>query len=351
MKLQNIALVVGTRPQIIKSYPLAKSLRRRGFNLDLISTGQHYDYSMADVFFRDYDIAPARSLKIKPGTPNAQISQIIPKLESVFQKSRPDLVIAPGDTTSALAAAIATVKCGIKLAHLEAGGRSIHRTMPEELNRRLVDHSSDMLFAPTKSWAANLKNEKIPGDVFFVGDTMYDLFLEERKKYGLGSVKNSENRVLVTLHRAEKISTRGSLERACSFINSLCRARLDVVFPIHPHTKKRLAEFGLGVDAELIDPVDHIQMMKLVSQSALVVTDSGGLQKEAYWMSRPCIAIHETFEWQELVSHNANFPMWLDRPISAARIRKIIKTRFTPKKSIFGAGNAAEKISDILLRY
>lgn len=351
MAIKNVVLVVGTRPQIIKSYSLVKSLRKHRFKVDVINTGQHYDYNLAGIFFRDFNtIRPTKNLNIKPGTHNVQLSKIIPKLEAIFQKNRPDLVIAPGDTTTALATAIATVKCGIKLAHLEAGGRSIHTRMQEEINRRLIDHSSDILFSPVKSWATNLKNENVPGSPYFVGDTMYDLFLEEYKAHRLASLQNNpvKNQVLVTLHRAEKITEKNHMDKVCDFLDALSRSGLDLVFPIHPHTKQRLTKFNLWPEAKLVDPVDHANMMKLVAQSSLVVTDSGGLQKEAYWMSKPCIAVHETFEWGELVNEHANFPVWPDKPIPATRIKKILRTKFTPKASIFGAGNASEKISGIL---
>ena len=350
MTVKNITLIVGTRPQIIKSRTLVRSLCKHGFKTDVIDTGQHYDHGMSGVFFSDFDSdISVRHLNIKPGTSSAQLSEIISKLGVMLQKDRPDLVIVPGDTTSALAAAIATVKCSVKLAHLEAGGRSIHTRMQEEINRRLIDHASDILFAPTKSWSVNLKNENVPGTVYFVGDTMYDLFLEEYQEHGLESIRNSpSNQILVTLHRAEKITDRDSLAQVCDFVNSFKGIGFDLIFPVHPHTKRWLDEFGLELDARLLDPVDHITMMKLVAQSSLVVTDSGGLQKEAYWMSKPCIAVHETFEWKELVDRRANFPVWPDKPIATSKIRDIVNAKFMPEPSLFGAGDASEKISGIL---
>ena len=350
MTVKNVTLIVGTRPQIIKSRTLVRSLCKHGFQTDVIDTGQHYDHGMSGAFFSDFDPASSIThLKIKPGTPCAQLSEIVSRLGVILQKDRPDFVVVPGDTTSALAAAIAAVKCSVKLAHLEAGGRSIHTKMQEEINRRLIDHASDILFAPTKSWAANLKNENVPGTTYFVGDTMYDLFLEEYRKYGLEYTRHNQgSQILVTLHRAEKITDRDSLAQVCGFVNSFKGIGFDLIFPVHPHTRRRLDQFGLEIDARLLDPVDHMTMMKLVAQSSLVVTDSGGLQKEAYWMSKPCIAVHETFEWKELVDRQANFPVWPDKPIATSKIRDIVNTKFMPETSLFGAGDASEKISGIL---
>lgn len=348
MTIKDIALVVGTRPQIIKSYSLVKSLRRYGFGVDIVNTGQHHDYSMARRFFDDFDIKPT-DLNVKPGTPNFQMSMIISKLEAFFHKTNFDLVIVPGDTTSALAAALAAVKSDIKLAHLEAGGRSIYTKMHEEINRKLIDHSSDILFAPVQSWATNLKDENVHGDIHFVGDTMYDLFLE-RQRYTSARC-GSSNHILITIHRAENIEDKSNLLRVCDFVNSLNRAGLDCIFPVHPHTRQKIDKFDLQLDAKLINPVDHAKMMNLVEQSSLVVTDSGGLQKEAYWASRPCIAVHKTFEWSELVDERANFPMHLNKLMSITKVKKIIKTKFTPKQSIFGAGRASQRISKILKTY
>ncbi len=353
MTIRDAVVVVGTRPQTIKSYPLVKALRRHGFGVDVINTGQHSDYLMSGLFFRNLAAArPARNLGVGPGTPGEQLSRAIPKLEAAFRRAGPDLVIAPGDTTSALATAVAASKCGILLAHLEAGGRGVHAGMQEEINRRMIDHSSDILFAPTRGWADNLEAERVPGDAYFAGDTMYDLFLEERGAApGPAGAPPVPGRVLVTIHRAEKIEERGRLAGVCGFLDSLCAAGLDLVFPVHPHTRKMLAEFGLRPDARMVDPVDHATMMGLVEQSSLVVTDSGGLQKEAYWMSRPCIAVHETFEWKELVDERANFPMWPGRPMPASRAKRIARASFEPKPSIFGSGNASERICEILGEY
>lgn len=348
MTIKNITLVVGTRPQILKSYPLIKSLNNHGFKVDLVNTGQHYDHALSGVFLCNLDtICTVNNLKIKPATPNTQLSDIIAKLEPIFQKNNPDLVIAPGDTTSALATGITAVKCNIKLAHLEAGGRSIHTKMQEEVNRRLLDHSSDILFAPTKNCATNLENENVPGTIYFVGDTMYDLFLEEYMKHHLDSIQKSNHQILLTLHRSEHISQKMSLLQTNNFLYPLSHIGYDVIFPIHPHTRKKLDEFGIKFNAKLIEPMDHVQMMKLMAKSTFVVTDSGGLQKEAYWMGKPCLAIHPTFEWKELVNERVNFPVWPDKTLYLKTLNRMHQTKFTPKP-IFGTGDASDKISQIL---
>ncbi len=182
MKIKKISIIVGTRPQIIKSQPLINSLKSE-FKLTIINTGQHYDYELSQKFFNELKIVkPSINLNAQKGSPIQQISKIITKLEQIFSNHRPDLVIIPGDTTSALAGSLAASKSKLKIAHLEAGARSNQFYMEEELNRRIVDHSSNFLFAPTRNCLDNLKKESVFGKAFFVGDTMYDLFLEFKKK-------------------------------------------------------------------------------------------------------------------------------------------------------------------------
>ena len=245
---KDISIIVGTRPQIIKSQPIIHQLKKSKCEVNVINTGQHYDYLLSKKFFHELDIEkPSVNLGIGSGTQIQQISKIIVKLEKYLKKTQPKLVIVPGDTTSALASAIAVSKCGIKLAHLEAGTRSNQFYMAEEVNRRMIDHCSNLLFAPTKNCLQNLKLESIYGNSFFVGDTMYDLFLKFNKKYEFHSIKKSRShkQILLTIHRAENIRIKENLKKISILVNKLNKNGFQIIFPIHPHTKKKLKEFNL----------------------------------------------------------------------------------------------------------
>ena len=348
MKIKKISIIVGTRPQIIKSQPLINSLKSE-FKLTIINTGQHYDYELSQKFFNELKIVkPSINLNAQKGSPIQQISKIITKLEQIFSNHRPDLVIIPGDTTSALAGSLAASKSKLKIAHLEAGARSNQFYMEEELNRRIVDHSSNFLFAPTRNCLDNLKKESVFGKAFFVGDTMYDLFLEFKKKLHLESLeRKSRNKILITIHRAENIENKNRLKNIAKLIHELNNRDYDVIFPVHPHTQKKLKEFNFRIDS-LKNPMGYTDLLKNLFQCNLVITDSGGLQKEAYWMARPCITLRENTEWIETIKEKANFLYSPNRKISVHEIEKICKIRVKPKRGLFGNGKASEKISAII---
>ncbi len=351
MKIKKISIIVGTRPQIIKSQPILKELKKSNYNVELINTGQHYDYELSEKFFTDlHNLKPSINFGIGKGTHLEQIAKIILKLENYFRKRRPDLAIIPGDTTSALAGALACSKKGIKCAHLEAGARSNQFFMAEEINRRIIDHCSNFLFAPTKNCLRNLKKESVLGKSFFVGDTMYDLFLEYKKKYHLYSPEaiSKEKQILVTIHRAENIENKPNLKKICSMINSLSRKSYKIIFPLHPHTKKKLKEFGFDIKAKIINPVGYSELMKILSNSTFVITDSGGLQKESYWMGKPCITLRERTEWKETVAEAANFLFPLSKPFKLQKINNISKLKIKPKSNLFGSGLASKRIVKII---
>ena len=352
MKVKKISVVIGTRPQIIKSQPLILSLKSK-FEVDVIYTGQHYDYELSKKFFKDLKLSkPNHNLGVGKGSAIQQISKIILKLEEIFSKSRPDLVIVPGDTTSAVAGAIAASKMKIKLVHLEAGARSNQFYMAEEVNRRIIDHCSDILFAPTKGCLENLKNELVFGESYFVGDTMYDLFLKFYKKHDFASFKKKtkSNQILITIHRAENIENKNNLKKISDIINNLNKKGFSIIFPVHPHTERKIKEFGFDILAKKMPPIGYIDLMKIMAESKLVMTDSGGLQKEAYWMGKPCVTFRENTEWVETLSAKANFLMPLSKKVSIEKIIKISKLKINPKSSLYGKGNASERISQIISR-
>lgn len=349
MKIKKISFVIGTRPQIIKSQPLINQLIVNRFNVDVVYTGQHYDYELSKKFFKDLKIVkPTVNLDIGSGTQLAQISKIIRKLENYFQKIKPELVIVPGDTTSALGASLASSKCGIKIAHLEAGARSNQFYMSEEVNRRIIDHSSNILFAPTRNCLKNLMNESTYGKAYFVGDTMYDLFLKLKKKLlSNSSIKKSRKSILITIHRAENIEDKKRLKNIVKLIHELSRQDYEIIFPIHPHTQRKFNEFNFKVDF-IKKPFGYSELLKNLFRCSLVITDSGGLQKEAYWMERPCVTLRENTEWIETVNEKANFLFSPNKQIPIDKIEKICKIKFNARRSLFGNGKASEKISRII---
>jgi len=349
MNKRNIGVIVGTRPQIIKSHPLIDRLGKDGFDVDVINTGQHYDYQLSKIFFKELKLKkPSINFNIGSGTPLNQISKILIKLENHFKNNNYDLIIVPGDTTSALAASLATSKAGINLAHLEAGARSNQFYMQEEINRRLIDHCSNFLFAPTKICLQNLKNESVFGRSFFVGDTMYDLFLEFNRKYNFRSIKSKNDEVLVTIHRSESIEKKSYLKKICSLINEFHRNGYNITFPVHPHTNKMLKKFGLSLKVKPSKPMGYLELMKNLAKSTLVITDSGGLQKEAYWMGKPCATIRQSTEWIETINEKANFLFPLSKSLKFKRVVKVSKQKIFPKGNLYGNGNASKKIANIL---
>ena len=349
MSKRNIGVIVGTRPQIIKSHPLIDRLGKDGFNADVINTGQHYDYQLSKIFFKELKFKkPSINFNIGSGSPLNQISKILIKLENYFKNKDYDLIIVPGDTTSALAASLATSKAGINLAHLEAGARSNQFYMQEEINRRLIDHCSNFLFAPTKNCLQNLKKESVFGKSFFVGDTMYDLFLEFNRKYNFKSIKSKSDEILVTIHRTENIEKKSYLKKICLLINGFYQKGYNITFPVHPHTIKMLKKFGLSLKVRPYKPMSYLELMKSLAKSTLVITDSGGLQKEAYWMSKPCVTLRQSTEWIETVNEKANFLFPLSKSLKIQRIERVLKQKIIPKGNLFGNGNASEKIVNII---
>lgn len=348
-----LCIIVGTRPQIIKSQPIIKELLSRKTSLSIIHTGQHYDYQMSKIFFEEMNIRdPDLNLEIRPDSPAQQLARIIQKLERPLKKIDPDVVITPGDTRSALGAAICANRLGIKVAHVEAGARSMEFGMEEEINRRIIDHVSNLLFAPTLNCYKNLKKESVLGSVFFTGDTMYDVFLEFKKRLKLA--KSSGGRyVLMTLHRRHNIENYQKIKKILMLAKQIAAKGCDVIFPVHPHTKKQIKSFGLSMSGiTAVNPVRYSEMLRLLCDSSLLLTDSGGLQKEAYWLNTPCITLRKSTEWIETLDSKHNFLLPNIGSSSINIITKILKQKLLQIKpsNQFGNGNAAKKIASILLQ-
>ena len=355
-----VSIILGTRPQIIKSAPVYHAFAENGFDCDIVNTGQHYDYAMNKVFFKELDLPdPSADLEVGAGTPNEQVSAIIGGLGSFFSSSKPDLAVVPGDTNSALAAGIACSKAGVPVAHLEAGCRSNDFRMAEEVNRRVLDHASQVLLCPTPGCAKNVRSEKVLARfVANVGDTMYDSLLkfipslemtDAASRYGL----EEGGYAFMTLHRAETVDDPAALKSVMEAVGSL---GVPVAFSVHPRTRERLKSFGVspGPNITLLEPLPYFEALSLAGRSRFVVTDSGGLQKEAYWLGKPVIIAREETEWNELVDAGAAFLAGTGASgIGAAykRLGRVKPSAFRATKRIFGRGNASENVVKAVSRY
>ncbi|MCE9637860.1 MAG: UDP-N-acetylglucosamine 2-epimerase (non-hydrolyzing) [Planctomycetes bacterium] len=354
-----VLTVVGARPQFIKAAPVSRALRRLGEEI-LVHTGQHYDESMSDVFFRDLRIPPpdvhlgvgAGSVTADPGPRLAAMTRGI---AAAIAARKPTCVMVYGDTDSTLAGALAAHEAGLPLAHVEAGLRSHNLKMPEEINRIAADHISDLLLPPTPSAAATLRAERVRGQVVVVGDVMLDACLsvaEAAKALGVPAKLGLTPRgyYAATLHRAENTD---DPVRLAAIVGALDSLDLPVVLPCHPRTRGALGRAGLldGLTGlRLIDPIPYPEMMGLLAESRGLLTDSGGLQKEAYFVAVPCVTLRDETEWVETVHSGWNRLAGAD----AARIRAAVAELKAPGESpdlaFYGGGHAAETVADCVAR-
>jgi UDP-N-acetylglucosamine 2-epimerase len=356
-----ISVIVGTRPQIIKTAPVIQEALKQKLEIEIIHTGQHYDYRLSQVFFEEFRLPEPRiNLGVGPGSHAYQTGEIMLRLGKYLEGNTHSLVLIPGDTNSALAGALTSVKLGIPVAHIEAGARCYDMRMAEEINRRLIDHCSKILFAPTQNCVRNLEKESVLGEIHLTGDTMYDVFLkfksESDKCDTLDRLNLSDQEYSVlTLHRAENVD---NVERLKSILNGLVRSGIKVVFPIHPRTKNKLREYYTsleGTNISVIEPIGHIEMLKLLKHAKIVLTDSGGLQKEAFWSRTPCIVLRDRTEWIETINLGVNFLVGVnaDRVVQAVKFVEreydTIKKRFT--ENPFGDGCAAKRIVKIIVSF
>lgn len=354
----HVTLVTGTRPQIIKSAPLIHALEEEGAQITFIHTGQHYDYELAAQFIQELSIKrPDVDLEVGSGTGVFQTREIMIRLEDVLLSSPPDYLVVPGDTNSALAAALVGFKMDIPTCHLESGLRSYDMQMQEEINRRLIDHGSAGLFAPTETAVRNLEEENVAGSVHYTGDTMYDILKEKLEVFGnksfqdeiLEEIKLSGDEfALLTLHRRENVDV---AERFRNIMEGLGRVEHAIVCPMHPRTRRRLLEQGLEMSDNLvvIPPVSYTRMMALVSRSSLLLTDSGGLQKEAYLLNTPCVTIRDTSEWVETFEAKANVLTSPDPAEIEKNASMMWGKNLNNDPAVYGDGHASQKIARLLV--
>lgn len=363
-KNSSIISIVGARPNFVKLAAIHKKFPKR-LRHRIIHTGQHYDFEMSEIFFKDFKLPkPDFNLEVGPATRATQTGKMIEKIEGVLKDENPDLVLVYGDTNSTFAGAFAASACDIKLAHIESGLRSFDRRMPEETNRILTDNLSDLLFAPTKTSILNLKNENNRGKVLECGDLSVEIVNETKSRLVSNNNKKNRNRnstldfdsksyILFTMHRAENTAYKDNM---ISIIKSFEKLKNhNIVFPIHPRTKKVLESYNLSQrlknckNVRVIDPVGYLEFIDLLLNSKKVVTDSGGVQKEAYILSVPCITIRENTEWVETVTGGWNVLAGLN----TAKIIDHVKNWHPSKKQkpIFGDGNTSKIIMDKIEEY
>jgi UDP-N-acetylglucosamine 2-epimerase len=353
-----IILIVGTRPQIIKSVPIVHEALKRGLEIQIIHTGQHYDHALSQIFFKELSSPePFANLGIGSGSQVFQIAETMSALEKHLVAKKPSLVLVPGDTNSALAGALTTVKLGFPLAHIESGARCYDMKMAEEVNRRLIDHCAELLFAPTLNCQRNLQNESVVGEIFFTGDTMYDAFLNFSTKSQNNDILErlhlvSEEYGILTTHRAENVDDPDKLK---GLLSALGKSTVPIIFPIHPRTRKRLEDNNISLNIKNIrpiEPVGYLEMLKLLKNAKIVITDSGGLQKEAFWSKIPCITIRDRIEWVETVEMGVNFITGV-LPNRIIQTMEYLNSNYDDVKkkfnrNPFGDGKASERIVEIL---
>jgi UDP-N-acetylglucosamine 2-epimerase len=346
-----VVSVVGARPQFVKAAAVSRQIRNRHQEI-LVHTGQHYDYAMSGAFFDGLDLpSPDVNLGVGSGSHGAQTGAMLEGIEGVIVAERPDWVLVYGDTNSTLAGALAASKLYVPVAHVEAGLRSFNRRMPEEVNRVVADHLSALLLCPSETAVRNLAAEGISGTVHVVGDVMLDVLQWARRQAEthppdivgrLGLTDRSY--LLVTVHRSENTDDPARLSNIVEAFNSLDE---PVIFPVHPRARKSLSRVAaLGPHVRVIDPLAYLEMVALAGRARLVLTDSGGLQKEAYWLKVPCVTLRDETEWVETVDAGWNM-------LTGSEPRKICDAvrSFTGGDShpaLYGDGQAATKCVDLL---
>lgn len=360
---KKIVTIVGARPQFVKAAVMSRLLRSAewndSFNEVLIHTGQHYDDSMSGVFFRELDLPnPDLHLQVESGGHGRMTGSMLLRIEEALEEQKPDIVLVYGDTNSTLAGALAAAKMGIPVAHVEAGLRSYNKSMPEEINRLLTDNISDWLFCPTQTAVSNLEKENIRKGVYLTGDIMFDaiLFYQEKlrqsnphqllQSIGLNDGFTDEPFLLATIHRASNTDDPAKLS---AIMQALGRSRQRIVLPLHPRTRKMLIQHQIQAQSNIhvTEPVGYLAMLLLENRCQAVVTDSGGVQKEAFFMQKPCITLRDETEWTETVESGWNTLAGTEPEKILSAIQQLHKPSRYP--AFYGDGHSAQQMLKALL--
>lgn len=353
-----ILTVLGVRPQFIKSAPVSLALEDEGIEEILLHTGQHYDPAMSDIFFDELNLKkPKYNLGVNGGGHGSQTGKMLAQIEEVLLEEKPDRVLVYGDTNSTLAGALAAAKLHIPVDHVEAGLRSFNKKMPEEINRIMADHVSSWLFTPTETATQNLLNEGFSKEkIKEVGDVMYDAVLhfmplansKSEKFFEEYKIKPNEY-ALCTIHRAENTDDSARLRKLFSYLNETGKD-IPILLPIHHRTRQRLQSMTIDIsNIRLIDPVGYLDMLALTSHAKVILTDSGGLQKEAYFMKKPCVVFRDQTEWVELIEKGNHTLMKSDdEAILSQKVEGVLSYKKPYLQNHYGDGKACYKITNIL---
>ncbi len=351
----SVLTVIGARPQFVKAAAVSRALSDYSIAESIIHTGQHFDASMSNVFFSELKVPePKYLLDINRMSHGEMTGQMLQRLEEIFLLEQPEQVLVYGDTNSTLAGALAAAKLGISVVHIEAGLRSFNRAMPEEVNRVVTDHISDVLFCPTDSAIANLRAEGLENErtrIIKVGDVMQDaslLFSQHARP--VEGLKVPSDYVLATIHRAENTDDPNRLARIVDGLNDIHSSIAEVIIPLHPRTKNAISSASLDLQVNAIDPIGYLEMLWLLKSTRAVLTDSGGLQKEAFFFRKPCMTIRQETEWVELVDIGVNRLFDVDKIDlrMSDELQKILESTVFTHVDPYGGGQAAQRIAKIL---
>lgn len=352
-----VVTVIGARPQFVKAATVSRELTRAGIQEVLIHTGQHFDHNMSQVFFEEMEIPhPHYNLEVSGLNHGAMTGRMLEKIEDILLKEKPDYVLVYGDTNSTLAGALAAVKLHIPVAHVEAGLRSFEMKMPEEVNRILTDRISKILFCPTQTAINNLNQEGfqhfdckmvLSGDVMYDAVTYYQSKIETHATILKQEQLEGKPFVLATLHRAENTNDPARLRSICEAFNEI-NQKVKIVLPLHPRTKAFLENNHIPLHAHIIEPVGYFDMLALLKNCQLVMTDSGGLQKEAYFFEKFCITLRDQTEWVELVEAGANVIAGANKENIVAQFNSNYQRSIDVKQGLYGDGHAAATIVSYL---
>ncbi len=361
-----IAIIIGTRPEIIKMAPVIDEIKKRNIEFSMIHTGQHYDHEMSNQFFLDLELPePHFNIGVGSGSHADQTSEMMKGIEEVLKKEKPDLVMVQGDTNAVLSGSLVASKLHIPVGHVEAGLRSFDKTMPEEINRMVADVCSEIYYVPTEESAINLISEGInPKKVFITGNTVVDaclrnLKIAEKRGKGNSIIPEAENIITLTMHRAENVD---DFERLNSIVQALIELdEFTIIFPIHPRTRKNLEKFGLysrlmdTSHIKLIKPAGYLDFLLLLSKSHIILTDSGGLQEEAITLNVPCLTLRYNTERPETVHAGGNILVGAQKEKIIKAARKINEDKQAREKmknapNPYGDGKSSQKLLDVTLK-